>query len=211
MLTLLIARPSAFTFRRHKFVPAAQMESKEAQSSTSAAQRNLLSTTLQRMVKPDTGYEMVLFPFLRKVQKSKQDDLVPSDLKSTRSAELQKLAAKELTNLDIPERTRRKIFGGILLAATVALDAWLVLNEAGFWSRFATTPLLYFGVAYLVSGQRGLCNIAQSGWWQVEGEGLKKIQDPEVAKKILAKVNSMNATTTAAVLAVSIAFASIPL
>ena len=164
------------------------------------------------MVKPDAGYEMVLFPFIRKVKKvTEEEDLVASDLATSRAEELEALAARDLINIDMPERSRRKIFGGAVLVVVAALDTWLVLAKAGFWSRFAVTPLLFLGLAYFASGQVGLCNIAQSGMMQVEGKGLVEIKDEDLAQRILDKVNRFTSTTFAAALAASLIFSAIPL
>lgn len=41
----------------------------------------------------------------------------------------------------------------------------------------------------------GLCNVAQSGLWDVDGNGLTRIEDPNLAQAILQRVNAMNLNT----------------
>ena len=213
MHAVLTIRPTTFAvkprvvFRRM----ATQSDREEATRATEAFKPNVIGEALTKYLKPNTGYRMTLFPFVGKVEKAKDDDLVPSDLKEKRNAELRSLAASQLTNIDMTERTQRKILGGAFFVIVLLLDGWLVMEKAGFWSRFAVTPLLFFAVAYFASGQRGLCNIAQSGMWQVDGEGLKKIEDSDLARRILNEVQRFNALTAVTALAISLVFSAIPL
>lgn len=197
--------------RRAHIVPKASSKPDENKEKLTPFTKNPVAATLDRMVKPDSGYEMVLFPFTRKVQSPPNVDLASSELDSQRSEELRKLAASQLTNIDVPERSRRKILGIVLLSITAVVDIWLVVEKAGFWSRFATTPLLAFGLAYFASGQAGICNIAQSGMWQVDGKGLSKIQDQDLADRLLQKVNRFNLTLIVGSLAIALIFSSIQL
>eukprot|EP00210_Caulerpa_lentillifera_P005108 g4880.t1 len=167
-----------------------------------------VTTVLESIVEPDTGYEMALFPNVRKIKTVE----VPEDkMTEERRRALRELAAKELKNIDVPEQNRRKIFGTVLLALVFAIDTYLVINKAGFWPRFATTPLFTFGAAYLASGQVGICNVAQKGMWQVDGTGLRTIEDKEVVKKLKQKVNNFNASALIVTLTLSLTFSLYPL
>jgi hypothetical protein len=56
----------------------------------------------------------------------------------------------------------------------------------------------------------GLCNIAQSGLWDVDGNGLRKIDDPNLAASILRRVNDMNFDALVKVGLLGSVFAALP-
>jgi len=181
---------------------------KPTESLTDRLRKNPVATVLDYYVEPDTGYEMTLFPLTRKV---KTIEAMDDELTEQRRKALRDLATKELKNIDVPEQTRRKIFGAALLAVVLAVDVYLVIDKAGFWPRFAMTPFFAFGAAYLASGQVGICNIAQKGMWQVDGKGLTTIEDKDVAKRLKKKVNDFNTATLLVLIPLSLAFSLYPL
>jgi len=51
--------------------------------------------------------------------------------------------------------------------------------------------------------------VAQSGLWEVDGNGLSKIEDPKLARAFVEKVNAMNADTALKTIVPSFIFASL--
>ena len=52
--------------------------------------------------------------------------------------------------------------------------------------------------------------MAQAGLWDLDGNGLSQIDDPNLASAILNKVNAMNAETALKVVLPVVVFASLP-
>jgi len=52
--------------------------------------------------------------------------------------------------------------------------------------------------------------VSQNGLWDVDGQGLKKIEDSNVARAILEKVNALNAKTVVQAILIAGSFAILP-
>jgi hypothetical protein len=125
------------------------------------------------------------------LQKDVEDSAIPSEKERK---ERRATAAKELVNIDDKERTRRKTAGLVGTAFSTVLYSGLLL--AGKTSFFTLASVMYIPVAFSLgffeSGRKGLWNVAQGGIWDVEGAGMRKIKDINIANALLAKTNQMN-------------------
>lgn len=124
-------------------------------------------------------------------------------------------AACDLRNIGPDERARRDKAGDVMTALSAAYVVWAALiaddgSIIGHLLRFMAAVPIFFAIGYKVSAQKGLCNIAQSGMWDVDGNGLSKIEDPELASAILNKVNNMNLENLVKVVIPVAAFALLP-
>lgn len=91
--------------------------------------------------------------YLGVLQKDVDPSSIPSD--SERTA-LRAEAAASLTNIDMPERERRRLVGSVLSVLTLGLAIGLIVGHAPTLTRFAIAPPLFFSYGYLASWQTGL-------------------------------------------------------
>lgn len=124
-------------------------------------------------------------------------------------------AAAELVNIDMEERYRRKQAGDILtvVAAVYILWATLIADDGGLLGhliRAVSFFPVFFAYAYKQSAKLGVCNIAQAGMWDVDGKGMRKIEDPAVARALLDKVNRFNLVSFVQVATCVSVFALLP-
>lgn len=108
----------------------------------------------------------------------------------------QQQAAIDLVNISPQERNRRIQVGNILIPFAILYASYVTLfidkgDILGHILRLTSLPFFFLGYGYHISGTKGLWQIAQSSLWDVDGKGLTKIQNPLVAKSILAKVNDL--------------------
>jgi predicted RND superfamily exporter protein len=61
-----------------------------------------------------------------------------------------------------------------------------------------------------VSAETGLCNVAQKGLWDVDGQGLTKVEDPILARRLLDRVNAMNIQNGLQATGIAALFAVLP-
>jgi hypothetical protein len=106
-------------------------------------------------------------------------------------------AMKLMTNIGVEERRRRDQVGDIMIPLTgaYAVLSSLFLDDGGITghlARFAIVVPIFLARGYKVSAETGLCNVAQKGLWDVDGQGLTKIEDPILARRLLDRVNGMN-------------------
>ena len=86
-----------------------------------------------------------------------QVDVDPADAPTEEERERRQAAAAEaLTNIDLPERERRRLAGGVLSVLTAALAAALLATDAPAATRIAIGPPLFLSYGYLRSAQQGL-------------------------------------------------------
>jgi len=52
--------------------------------------------------------------------------------------------------------------------------------------------------------------VAQAGYWDVDGTGIQRIDDPDVARKLRDRVGFMNGRTAAIAVAATAVFAALP-
>ncbi len=128
---------------------------------------------------------------------------------------LRKEAAGKLENIGMEERNRRDQAATIMWAVTFLYAVWASLfaddgGVAGHVLRFLVILPSFLALGYKRSAETGVCNIAQAGLWDVDGAGLKKIEDPSIAQAILDKVNSMNFETATACFVGSAIFGLLP-
>lgn len=128
---------------------------------------------------------------------------------------LRELAAESLVNIGPAERERRNQAGTVMLALSAIYISWATLfaddgGIGGHILRFLGAIPLFFAVGYKVSAKRGLCNIAQAGLWDVDGNGLTQIKDAKVASTILNEVNQMNLDSLLKVTIPMFVFALLP-
>ncbi|GKY99236.1 hypothetical protein MPSEU_000878900 [Mayamaea pseudoterrestris] len=106
-------------------------------------------------------------------------------------------ATKNLMNIDMTERERRFQIGTIATYASAAYVVWagLFADDGGIGGhllRFLAIIPILIAVGYRTSAKEGICNIGQAGLWDIEGTGLKSIEDRDLATALLNKVNAMN-------------------
>ena len=131
------------------------------------------------------------------------------------SFQLRKVAAENLQNINKDERERRANASKIaaVVTAVYASAATLLWDHGGFeghFLRFLTVIPMFLAFGYSKSAETGLCNIAQAGLWDVDGNGLRKIEDPNLAQAILQRVNNMNIDNGIRCIALAGAFALLP-
>lgn len=124
-------------------------------------------------------------------------------------------AKSEMTNIGTDERERRTNVGDISykVAAGYAVFSSLFLDDGtihGSLSRFAIILPLFFAVGFKTSGEKGLWNVAQAGKWDIDGTGIRNIDDDDLAKAFLVKVNEMNVETGLEALLLAASFAALP-
>ncbi|CAD7701472.1 unnamed protein product [Ostreobium quekettii] len=131
---------------------------------------------------------------------------------SAERTRLRQRAAAEMVNIDWEERGRRKLGGKILMGAGAVLGCGLVVARADWLARAALVgPFIFLGVALYASGRAGLCNLAQAGFWDVDGAGVAPIEDKGLAARMKAKVNDFNVKIALICAAITAAYAAIPL
>lgn len=128
---------------------------------------------------------------------------------------LRQKAAVNIENIGMEERKRRDQVGDAMWVVTFAYAIWSSLfaddgGVAGHFLRFLVILPAFLAVGYKVSADKGVCNIAQAGLWDVDGNGLKKIEDPTIAQAILEKVNAMNLEVALTCFAGSAIFGLLP-
>lgn len=99
----------------------------------------------------------------------------------------------------------------VLSVATVALAAYMVATEAAWSTRVALFPLVFLSYGYLQSARLGLCNIGNARMWDVDGCGLARVEDDQLADALRAKVNRMNVQGLLLAAVITAAFAAVPL
>ena len=122
--------------------------------------------------------------------------------------------ARNLMNIGMEERERRRQAGNIFVAVTAVYALWAALiadhgDFQGHVLRFMTFLPMFFALGYKESAKQGLCNIAQRGSWEVDGI-IQAVDDPDLARALLEKVNELNFETILKVVVVSAAFAVLP-
>jgi len=139
-----------------------------------------------------------------------------SDYPSEEEQDARRIKAKEeMTNIGQDERDRRRYAGEIAYKVTIAyaLLSSLFLDDGSFSGhlvRFAVVLPLFFAAGYTKSADSGLWNIAQGGFWDVDGTGIRKIEDEDLATAFMTKVNGMNIDTVKDAVIVSGIFAALP-
>lgn len=129
-----------------------------------------------------------------------------------RRAALKEAAAADLVNIDPDERSKRK---------TIATGAGVValLVATGLTVGDVTNPLIRGAAMYVPlaimygfygSGQQGLCGIGQAGAWDVDGTGVDKIEDTNVALAIQAKINTLWRNVAVLAVTTDVTFALLP-
>jgi hypothetical protein len=124
-------------------------------------------------------------------------------------------ASQDLVNIGAEERTRRDVLGTYigLLAGAYLVWASLFADDGGISGHLlrllAILPVFIAG-GYKASARTGLCNVAQAGLWDVDGNGLQKIENQSVAQAILTKVNNFNVKTAVTFGLPVVAFALLP-
>lgn len=143
------------------------------------------------------------------------DEAKPSGKESERPTDEVIQAAEQMVSMGEDERKRLDEVGNILLgvAATYAILASLFLDDGGLvghLARFAVILPFSFGYGYKMSAKDGSSNRAQSGLWDVDENGLSKIEDPNLFRNFLEKVNAYDIETARFCALVSGAFALLP-
>ena len=91
--------------------------------------------------------------FFGVLQKDVEPSSIPSDEeRARRRAE----AADALTNIDMPERDRRRLAGGAMAVVTAILAAGLLAFDVAPLARLAIGPPAFLAYGYLASAQTGL-------------------------------------------------------
>jgi hypothetical protein len=139
-----------------------------------------------------------------------QQSLSPEDVTAARQEAMQ-----QMTNIGVEERRRRDQVGDVMipLTAAYALLSALVFDDGsitGHLARFAIVVPLFLARGYKVSAETGLCNVAQKGLWDVDGQGLTKVEDPILARRLLDRVNAMNIQNGLQATAIATLFAALP-
>jgi hypothetical protein len=124
-------------------------------------------------------------------------------------------AEEEMFNIGQDERDRRRRGGEIAykVAAAYAIASSLFLDDGSFeghLARFGIVLPLFFAFGYTESADRGLWNVAQGGMWDVDGTGIRKIEDQDLARAFMEKVNAMNIETGRNALILAALFATLP-
>jgi hypothetical protein len=124
-------------------------------------------------------------------------------------------AMQQMMNIGVEERRRRDQVGDIMipLTAAYAVLSALIFDDGGITghlARFAIVVPLFLARGYKVSAETGLCNVAQKGLWDVDGQGLTKIEDPVLARRLLDRVNAMNIQNGLQATGIAALFAVLP-
>eukprot|EP00980_Cylindrotheca_fusiformis_P012510 scaffold3073_cov66-Cylindrotheca_fusiformis.AAC.25 len=125
-----------------------------------------------------------------------------------------KKATEDMVNINDDERQRRRELSNLFYKVTAiyAGISSLILDDGSlvghFW-RFAIFIPLSTAYGFQLSAQRGLCNVAQRGLWDVSGE-LEPISDPTLARAMIEKVNKLNNDSGGLPLIVSLVWSLIP-
>lgn len=135
-------------------------------------------------------------------------------LSEEEAAKQTKEFTNNLQNIGIDERERRRKAGDIMKIVTAVYVIWASLigdngDLTGHFVRFMSVVPLFFAVGLQKSAEKGLWNIAQAGKWEANGT-LEKIEDRNLARAILDKVNNMNIETGLQCTAIAAAYAALP-
>jgi len=113
---------------------------------------------------------------------------------------LRQKAAEEMANISDDERARRGEMSNVCYAASAVYAAvsGILLDDGlftGHLIRFAIFLPLVTARGLQISANRGLWNLAQAGLWDVAGT-IEPVEDPNLARAFLEKVNSVNNEST---------------
>jgi len=115
-------------------------------------------------------------------------------------------AAKNLYVISETEANRR-LFNAFLFFALFGSGAYLIERHglSRLW-RLLLTPLLTVAVYHVFSWQDRVCGIARYGYWDPDGCGMRRVEDPSLKERLRGALRAVWLKTAAASIAIFLGY-----